>query len=154
MVGHRITGFTFIEVLIVLMVVSLGLIGVIGLIIYGNRLSSKAQGRMMATATAISVVHDPQPKLDPGVAADWVYNPYPDFDNGAIDQISTATGYINGLYVRREERSAPADIISMSATTSRVYARSALVTVEVYETVGGTAVASFSKRVVRQRVAP
>lgn len=151
--GSLRTGFTFIEVLILLMVISVGLTGVIGLIVYGSRLASKAQAETIAMATAISVANDPRPMLDAAMAGEWSYTPY-DFDNNTGTLTSTARGYVNGLYLRRVETTTPADIIARSAIDGLVYARSALVEVDAFETVGGSVVTSYVKRIVRQRAAP
>jgi len=148
----RRDGFTFVEVLILLVVITIGLVGAIGLITYGTRLSSKAQGELIGMATAVSVAMDPQPRLPADTAANWTYTPYA-FDAGGI-ATSTATGFINGLYVQRTETSKdPQDIIARSPG-GQVYARSALVEVTVYETIGGAEVASFTTRIVRQRETP
>jgi prepilin-type N-terminal cleavage/methylation domain-containing protein len=149
----RRAGFTFLEVLCTLLVVTIGLMGVIGLIAYGNRLNSAAQAGAIATATAISVAYDPQPRLDPAVASNWSYTPY-NFNDTAGLQTSNAMGFINGMYVTRVETSAPADILARSPITLQVYARSALVDVTVYETIGGAVAAQFTTRIVRQQEAP
>lgn len=147
------TGFTFIEVLTILLVISVGLFGVVGLVAYGMRTASRAQGESIAMATAVSIADDPQPLLDPATAADWTYAPY-DFD-AAGDVESLATGYVNGLFVRRRESSTAADVAARASAAPRhVYARSALVEVTVSEAVGGREVASFTTRVTRQRGMP
>lgn len=151
--GSRPSGFTFVEVLSTLLVVTIGLMGVVGLIAYGNRLSAKTQGETIAMATAISIASDPQPRLDPVIAADWSHTPY-DFDNDISIQTANSMGIINGMYVRRIETSKPADVIAKSAAQSKIYARSALVEVTVYETLGGEPLASYAVRIVRQREAP
>jgi prepilin-type N-terminal cleavage/methylation domain-containing protein len=144
-------GFTFIEVLVILIVVSIGLMGAIGLISYGTRLGSKSQAEAIALSTAVSVATDPLPRMDPRLASGWTYTPY-DFDgNGTMTSI--AKGFINGVYVERTETSLPGDVIARGLDT-RVQARSARVDVTVYESISGSEVASFTTRIVRQRGSP
>ena len=144
-------GFTFIEVLTILIVVGVGLTGAVALVAYGMRMASRSQGEAVAMATAVSVADDPRPRLDPAVAADWSYAPY-DFNDRTGTVTSTATGFVNGLYVKRTETSVPADVMAVSGTT--VYARSAVIEVVVYEAIGGGELMSFVKRVVRHRGSP
>lgn len=144
-------GFTFIEVLVILIVVGVGLMGAIGLISYGTRLSSKSQGEAVGMATAVSVATDPLPRLDPRLASGWSYTPY-DFDGNGV-MTSTARGFVNGVYVERIETSGPVDVIARS-TAGRVTARSANVAVTVYETISGAEIAAFTTRIVRQRGSP
>lgn len=148
---RRPSAFTLIEVLVILLVVTLGLAAAIGLIAYGARLSSKAQGEAIGMATAVTVAYDPLPRVATEMAAGWSYTPY-DFD-GAATVTSTATGFINGLYVVRTETSTAADVIARAAD-SHVYARSARVDVTVYETIQGAEITSFTTRIVRQRESP
>lgn len=154
MIRHPIpgrAGFTFIEVLVILIVVGIGLMGAIGLIAYGTRLGAKSQGEAIAMATAVSVANDPRPRLDAALGSTWSYTPY-DFD-GAGTMTSEAKGYINGVYVERIETSTPADVIARTAAAT-VQARSARVDVRVFETTNGDEIAAFTTRIVRQRGGP
>jgi Tfp pilus assembly protein PilV len=145
--------FTFIEVLLILLVIGVGVFGSVGVVAYGMRLASVAQAQSIGMATAVSVANDPRPLLAPTAAGDWSYAPY-DFD-ALGDAESTATGYINGLYVNRHESTTAADIAARSVSASaHVYARSALIEVTVYEAMGGQEIASFVTRVTRQRGTP
>ena len=152
--SHGHSGFTLIEVLLMLLVISVGLFGVIGLIIYGSRLASKAQGEYLAMATAITVATDAQPRLDPAVVGDWVSTAYANFDDDHATQTRSTTGFINGLYVKRVETSAPADVIAKSVVTNQVTLRSALVEVTVYESISGNMLTSYATRIIRQRETP
>lgn len=145
------SAFTFIEVLVILVVVGIGLMGAVGLIAYGARLGSKSQSEAIAMSTATAVAVDPRPLLAPDIASGWTYAPY-DLD-GTGDLSSTAKGFINGVYVERIETSGDADIATRS-TAGRVTARSARVSVTVYETISGDEITSFVTRIVRQRGAP
>lgn len=147
----RRSAFTLIEVLVILLVITLGLAGAISLIAYGARLSSQAQGEAIGMATAISVATDPLPRLPADMTASWTYTPY-DFD-GTGTMTSTAQGFVNGVYVTRTETSLPADVIARAAD-NRVFARSARVDVTVYEGISGAEIASFTTRIVRQRESP
>lgn len=135
-----------------LLVVSLGLFGVIGLVGYGTVIAARAQGETTGLATAVSVARDPTPLLQTERAGDWSYTPY-DMD-GTGDLSSTATGYINGFYVVRTERSGDADVVARDPVTNAVQVRSAVVDVEVYGARNGFTVASFTTRMNRQRGAP
>lgn len=141
-------GFTFVEVMAILLVVTIGIGGVVALVMYGTRLSSRAQAETISMATAISVAHDPQPAL----ALDWVYNPID--INSPNSQSAESRGYVNGLYVVRRESSTPIDIIARSTIDGLVHARSSLVEVSVYEAMLGDPVTSYATRIVRIRKAP
>jgi hypothetical protein len=156
--------FTFVEVICILLVIAIGLMGVLGLVSYGMHVSAAAQGRLTGMMTAISVAADPTPLLDPQLpAGSWSYTPY-DMNTTQSTLTSTAKGFINGYYVERTETSvdrsganpALTDIIAMdkAQTPPEVYVRSALVTVNVYDTLGGELLTTYSTRVLRQRGMP
>jgi hypothetical protein len=158
--SHR-SAFTFVEVICILLVVIMGIMGAIGLAAYGMKISHRAQGQSTGLATAISVAMDAQPLLDPALQGTWVYTPYP---NGLTDHnpagiTCTSSGFINGYYVQRTEKSALTDIIAEDAAGPdspgpTVYARSAQVDVDVWDTFKGSVVASYTTRIIRQRRAP
>jgi Tfp pilus assembly protein PilV len=143
--------FTFIEVLVILLVVGIGLMSAVGLIVYGNQLGSKAQGETIAMATAIAVANDPSPRLEPILVSGWSYTPYD--MNGLGTMTSTARGYINGVYVERTETSLPADVIARDSGGD-VFVRSAHVRVVVTEAINGEELTTFSTRIIRQRGQP
>ena len=142
-------GFTLVEVCLLLLVVSLGLFGVIGLVGYGTIIAARAQGETTGLATAVTVANDPTPLLAAARAGDWRFTPY-NMD-GTGNLTSTANGYINGFYVVRTERSGDADVVARDPLTNLVHVRSAVVEVEVYGSANGNPVASFTTRINRQR---
>jgi prepilin-type N-terminal cleavage/methylation domain-containing protein len=144
-------GFTFIEVICVLMIVGIGMLSVVGVTAYGLMTASKSQGEITGLATAMSVAADPQPFVPAEVAGDWTYTPYS--MNGTGTLTSTARGYLNGFYTVRTETSSDADIVAVDPS-GMVYVRSAEVSVDVYDTIKGNVVASYSTRITRQRPAP
>lgn len=144
----RRNGFTMFEVLAMLLVVSVGLLAVVGLFIHANRVAAKAEGGMTGMATALSVAYDSRPYFrDPQLAAQAGWTAAPPLSTSPYAY--TAKGFVNGFYVERSESSAAADILAVSGGS--VDARSVRVDVDVYEALGGARVASFSTRLVRQR---
>jgi hypothetical protein len=141
------SGFTLIEVLAIMLVVTLGLMAAIGLVFYGVIQSARAKGAELGLATAISVAVDPQPLLPARRAAAWTYVPY-DLD-GRGELTALAQGTVNGFGVKRVEVSGDDDIIAEDGGV--VYMRSARVDVEVYDAVVDRRVASFTTRIIRQR---
>lgn len=139
--------FTLIEVLAIVAVAGVGLAAVIGLVFSGLRAAGRAQVEAVGMATAVSVANDPAPLLAPESAGDWTYTPYDMDSPGPVS--SQATGWVNGLYVVRDERSVAADVIAREGAT--VFARAADVVVEVFDARAGRPVASFATRLVRQR---
>lgn len=146
-----LAGFTFIEVLAILLVISFGLLGVVGLVLYGMNNAARSQGETTGMATAISVANDPAPLLGPETSSDWRFTPYNMDGNGRLS--STANGYINGYYVIRTEISDDADVAARDGA-GRVQVRSARVEVDVYATIAGSVVASYTCRITRQRSGP
>lgn len=161
MSGTSRGGFTFVEVLAILLVVVLGLLGVVGLVSYAMLKAGHVQAGATGMATAESVALDPTPLLAAATAGDWSYTPY-DMNDATASRVLTsqAKGYVNGYYVVRNERSdngpdpaAPLDIIAKGANGT-VYVRSALVEVDVFEALGGRRAASYTTRILRQRGTP
>lgn len=137
-------GFTYIEVLAGVLILSVGMFGVIGLVIYGQRLATRAQAQATGMATAMSVAVDPSPLVPP---ADWDAT---DWTRGAYDLTATSgtitcttSGWVNGLYVVRTETSVPEDIVGPGV-------RSASVEVVVREATGGRLAAGYTTRIMRQ----
>jgi len=122
------TGFTLIEVMACLLVLSLGLMSACGLILYGLRLVRISHGRTIGMATAMTVMANPTP-----LATDPTLTP-----NG-----TTTSGYLNGLWVVRTE-SAPT---ALDGTGNSL--KSVTVTVDVYEATNGECVASFTRRLTK-----
>lgn len=140
------SAFTLFEVLAMLLVVSMGLLAAIGLFIHANRLAARAEGQLTGMATAMSIAYDPQPFFrNPELAAQAGWTAPPSLS--ASPYSHDAAGFVNGYYVTRREASAAADIVAGGA--GAVEARSVRVDVEVFESQGGTRVASFSTRLLR-----
>jgi prepilin-type N-terminal cleavage/methylation domain-containing protein len=118
-------GFTLLEVLGSVLVLSLGFSAAIGMLLYGFHLSKLSLARTTALATAMSAAVDPTP-----LGSGWT---------AAVP--GTTKGYLNGYYVERTE-SAPVGL----ATGLSV----AHVTVDVYETAKGRLVASYDQRLVKK----
>jgi len=135
--SSRRHGFTFIEVLACLLIVSLGLAAAVSLTLYGELVSERAQAKSTAMATALSVAIDPAPMLHESASSHWHLSG----SNG----IGTTTGWLNGYYVVRVE---------WAGSTPAVGFASDPVSVDVYGGIRGTLVASYSTCVMRQDVAP
>jgi prepilin-type N-terminal cleavage/methylation domain-containing protein len=123
------SGFTFIEVLACLLVLSLGIASAVGMVMYGVVLATRAQGRATGMATALTVAVDPAPLLPKG--STWS-------GGGGREE---ARGYINGYYVIRHETLGDGPAPGFHSNT---------VTVDVYDTFKGSPVTSYTTRVLRQ----
>jgi len=126
---QRRSGFTLIEVLACLLVLTLGLTAACGLVFYGLRLVRNAHGKTIGMTTALTVLVDPTPlRTDPTLSPSG----------------PTTSGYLNGLWVVRTESAAtPIDGIGgvLVAVT---------VTVDVYEASNGACYASLSRRLTKR----
>ncbi|HYE03981.1 MAG TPA: prepilin-type N-terminal cleavage/methylation domain-containing protein [Planctomycetota bacterium] len=122
-------GFTFIEILACMLVVGLGMASAVGMVMYGIGLGSTAQGKATGLVTAMSVACDARPL----VAADgW-----------SVSAGGDAEGWVNGFWVERHESAG--DAVAPGITSHAVH-------VDVHEAWRGAVVASYSTRVLRQRV--
>lgn len=117
-------GITLVEVVACLLMVSLGVISVLGLVMYGNELSSRAQAASTAAATANTVLYD---SACPGIADRSV--------SGGV-----VTGYLNGYFFRRTEA---ADALAASSPL-----RANTVTVELFLGARGTRVFTYRQRLL------
>lgn len=143
---RRMAGFTMFEVLAMLLVISMGLLAAIGLFVHANRLAARAEGQLTGMATAMSIAYDSQPFFrDATLAAQAGWTAPPPLSTSPYSH--SAAGFVNGYYVTRRETSAAADIVAGAA--GAVEARTVRVDVDVFESQGGTRVASFSTRLVR-----
>jgi len=124
-------GFSFVEILACLLVLTLGVTAAVGMVMYGVLIAARAQGRATGMATAMSVAYDPTPLLPSG--ATWTSS------TGSGE----ASGYINNVYVVRHETPS-ADMTLPDGFVSSV------VDVDVYDTFRGHAITSFTTRVLRQ----
>jgi len=123
----RRSAFTLVEVLLVLLVLSIGMLAALGMVTYGLLLAKLSVGRSSGLATAMTVAVDATPAVsDPG---DW------------IPGLPTASGYVNGYYVTRTETPYPAPAPGMDCVH---------VSVDVYETLQGRLVASYDQNLIKQ----
>lgn len=129
----RRLGFTFIEVLACLLILSLGLAAAFGLALYIQLVAVRAQAKSTAMPTAISVATDPLPLMHQTLSQQW--------KSGT----GTTSGWVNGYYVIRTELSG----------TSQPCAgfESVPVSVDVYDGSHGI-VASYTSRQIRQAPTP
>jgi prepilin-type N-terminal cleavage/methylation domain-containing protein len=129
-------GFTFIEILACLLVVSVGMAAAVSLtysaIITGNR----AQAKATAMATALTVTVDPAPLMHQG-SAQWT--------TASATGVGTTSGWINGFYVVRVETQGSSPITGFTSDP---------VSVDVYDNLRGNLVASFTTRLLHQDNSP
>jgi prepilin-type N-terminal cleavage/methylation domain-containing protein len=130
-------GFTFIEVIACLLVVSLGVAAAVSLAVYGEVLSERAQGKATGMATAISVAIDPAPLLHVQAVDKWHL--------AAASGVGTTTGWVNGYYVVRVES---------AGTQPTPRFASDPVSVDVYDGFRGHLVASYTTRIMKQDFSP
>jgi Tfp pilus assembly protein PilV len=149
--GSTRTGFTFIEVICIVLVVSIGLMGSIGLVYRGLTLAEKAQGNCTGMITAMVVANDPQPYLSATMQPSWTQGTY-SFDDTTSNLSATSSGFVNGYYVTRVETTNPSDIIAK--TTTNVQVRSVCVAVDVFGSLDSNLICSYNTRFVRQRGMP
>ena len=154
------TGFTYIEVLAGVLILVVGIFSVLGLVIYGLRLATRAQAQAQGMSTALTVAVDPAPLAASGdwTSTNWTRAGDNIKSNGDIT--CTTNGWINGLYVVREETSTTDDIVAggdpaspSNAPSMSTGMRSAQVVVRVYDAIGGIPVAGVTTRIVRQHTA-
>jgi hypothetical protein len=136
------------EVVATLLLVAIGVTAMLGMIRLGVRWSGEAMAAATGMATAMTVVADAQPggrTADSGDA---------DGDHWGLASGSlaiptlgaydfTATGIVNGYYVRRVERSAASDVIDG-------HGRYADVTVDVFWGREGRYVTGLKRRIIRR----
>ncbi len=120
-------GFTLIETLACLLVLSMGFAAAIVLVAYGLQLARLSLARSMGMATAITVAADPDPLLPGGAALTTTG--------------MTTKGWVNGLWVERSEDTG--DLLTTGL-------RSHLVRVEVFESGDGRRICSYQERLLRQ----
>jgi len=117
-------GFTFVEVLAILLVLALGFTAAILLAKRGQQLTQESIAASLAAATARSVLADA--RQDGPAVLDWT-------TSGSVSQ-----GYVNGLFVRRTI----SDEVATGAITT------AQVTVEVFWSGEGDGALTLSERLV------
>jgi prepilin-type N-terminal cleavage/methylation domain-containing protein len=169
----RRLGFTLLEVLATLLMLSVGIASVIGMVRYGIRLSGEAQEAHSAMPTALTVLCDPTPS---GLTADlndadgdgWKLEAGSTLAAPATgDYAFTVSGTINGYWVKRVEASKSSDILDrLEALDDRSGSytadddgrngrvRAAMVTVEVYRGLDDAFVTTVQQRILRRKPAP
>jgi prepilin-type N-terminal cleavage/methylation domain-containing protein len=143
-------GFTLIEILTVILVLSLGLTSIIGVMALANRQALTAIDRYAAMATAWSLVHDHVPFGRTADAADADSDGWRGTGSCSLAAASYALetqGSANGFFLVRSERSSSADRIGPNA-------RWADVTVEVFRGRDGGQVTVIRDRIIRERALP
>jgi Tfp pilus assembly protein PilV len=125
--------FTLIEVMAALLTLTIGVLSVVALLLYGVRAASRAQGHATGMLTAYTVMVDPLPDG----ALDWNDDgPAATFQVGAQRR---SRGFLNGYFVTRNQQ--------VEAVLAERMARVA-VTVDVYEAQGGTTISNLTSRLV------
>jgi prepilin-type N-terminal cleavage/methylation domain-containing protein len=132
---RRPDGFTFIEVLACLLIISLGVAAAVSLTLYAELMSERAQAKSTAMATALSVAVDPSPLLHAGASAQWHL--------ASSSGQGTTTGWLNGYYIVRVESAGSVPATGFASDP---------VSVDVFGGVRGTLVASYSTRIMRQSI--
>lgn len=85
---HARSAFSFVEVLCVLLVLSIGMLSAVALLRHGVRLSQQAQSASLAYPTARSLLYDAEP--DGVYASDW-----------PATVSDSMQGFVNGMWVKR-----------------------------------------------------
>jgi Tfp pilus assembly protein PilV len=124
------SGFTLVEALACVLVLSIAILAGIGMLLYGTVQAERAQSLATAMATAQTVAYDPQPL----VAAPAVWP-------AATLGPNEIAGWLNGYYVRRREGRTDAVSGSPDIHGTPVH-------VDVFIGQNGALVASFSTRLV------
>lgn len=133
--------FTLLEVVAMLLVVTIGLLAVIGLFLHGTRTAALAQAASTAMPTAIAVAYDETPWQDPAFyeAADWT--------STVTSAGRTDSGFINGYWVERVESWTTDDLVAQVAGNPVMY--TSRVEVAVKDANRGATVASYATRLLR-----
>ncbi len=144
------SGFTLIEILTVILVLSLGLGSIISVMALANRKALTAIDRYAAMATAWSLMHDHVPfgrTADAGDADSDGWRGTGSCSLAAASYTLETRGNANGFYLVRTENSGSGDRIGANA-------RWADVTVEVFRGRDGGQVTVIRDRILRERALP
>jgi len=142
------SGFTLIEVVATLLLVSVGITAVIGMTRLGVRWSGEAIGATSGLPTALSVLADARPGGRTADATDADGDKW-SLISGSLtipatgDYEFVTAGIVNGYYVRRVEKSVAADILDG-------HGRQADVTVDVFWGREGHYVNGLKRRICRR----
>lgn len=122
-------GMTLVEVVASLLLLSFGVVGVLGLVMYGNSLAEQAQSSATAMATATTILYDSNPPTMTDRSASG----------------STVIGYLNGYFVRRTE------VPEALSAAVQLPIATVTVTVDLYLGAQGTHVLQYRQRLVERR---
>jgi hypothetical protein len=134
--NKRTTGFTFIEALACLLVITVGLASAVALTMYSAIIGARSQAKATAMSTALSVTCDPAPLMH-SAGAQWT--------SAGSSGIGTSSGWVNGYYVVRVESAGSSPMVGFASDP---------VSVDVYDGVRGELVASYTTRLMRQGNSP
>jgi type II secretory pathway pseudopilin PulG len=108
--GHQ--GFTILEVLAALLLFTFGILSTIALTMRALTISYQAQSQSTGMATALTALYDASPGgRPPDTTSDWVTDSVIGMPGPSGNYSVQVKGYLNGLYVSREEYSTTADVI-------------------------------------------
>jgi prepilin-type N-terminal cleavage/methylation domain-containing protein len=144
--GQR--GFTLIEILAATLILVVGLITVVGMVLYGLGLAQQARGRSLGISAALTAIVDPASI------------------RGGTSTATVQDGYVNGLWVHREET----ELISLAPNGASFGTSSSLsdsggnpllgsiprsiqfvtVRVEVYSAQNGRPIVSMLRRIAKE----
>ncbi|MBN8525497.1 MAG: hypothetical protein J0M02_09185 [Planctomycetes bacterium] len=133
-------GFTMLEVLASILVLTISFGAAIGMVLYGIQIAKQSMGRATALATAMTVAVDEHPLQPLDGTPSWT-----------VAVPGTTSGYLNGYYVLRTEGT-PVVLATDGAGAALITA--ADVQVDVFETNQGRPLASYNQRLIRQVPAP
>lgn len=124
-------GMTLIEALACLLVLTMGILAILGLVMQGNALASRAQSATTGLATARTLLYDAAPL---------------GFGDRAVSG-NVVSGYLNGYFVRRTRLPAP-NLGSQPPVNNQMQAST--VTVEVFQGTNGTPVITLQQRLLER----
>jgi hypothetical protein len=133
---RAMNGFTFVEALACLLVITVGLSAAVALTMYAAVVGVRSQSKATAMSTALSVTIDPSPLM---------HNAKVQWQSAGPSGIGTSAGWINGYYVVRVESAGSTPIAGFASDP---------VSVDVYDGVRGELVASYTTRLMRQGNSP
>lgn len=138
---QTLRAFTLLEVVAMLLVITIGLMAVIGLFLHGARTAALAQAASTAMPTAIAIAYDEAPWQDPAFyqATDWT--------STLTGSGRTDSGFLNGYWIERVETWTADDIVAQNAGGPVMY--TARVEVAVKDANRGATVASYATRLLR-----
>jgi prepilin-type N-terminal cleavage/methylation domain-containing protein len=138
MMARSRSAFTFIEVICCLLVLSLGIVGAVGMSLYAIVIGDRAQGKATGMATALSVAIDPSPLLATNNTTWQLSGP---------TGVGRTAGWINNFYVVRTETAGPLQV----ANNTTIPFTNNSVSVDVYDGFQGHEVAAYTTWIMRKQ---